>query len=74
MFRISLNELPKQSLSYPIPRSQAFSSGPQGAQEAARPDPDIYICLTKPQKSRKQNGITGFPTTIQKTPVPTAHL
>ena len=53
----SLNELPGHSLSYPIPRSQAFSSGTQLLLPG---ELLMYICLTKPQNTRKQNGITGL--------------
>jgi len=80
MFR-SLNELPRDILSSPIPKSSLFfwppKVSPPSPPEPTAPGSEellMYICLTKPQNTRKQNGNTGFPTTILKTPVPTAHL
>ena len=56
----SLNELPAEAYHLPSP-SQAFSSGTQLLLPG---ELLMYICLTKPQNTRKQNGITGLHRTL----------
>jgi len=54
----SLNELPSQNLSYPIPKSSVFCRT-TGAREAGLLAL-MYICLNNPQNTRKQNGNYGI--------------
>jgi len=57
MFR-NLNELPLKNLSYPIYKSNTFSTSfpsPGPGRDAGF----IYV-KQQPQNTRKQNGITGF--------------
>ena len=55
--QIILMSYPRKTYHIPSP-SQEISSGPE--QLRLPGELLMYICLTKPQKSRKQNGITAF--------------
>lgn len=57
MFRILSMSYQKTAYPIPSPEVKRFLSGPQLLLPGTLL---MYICLTKPQNTRKQNGNTGF--------------